>query len=159
MFTKHTKTTIVLFGQVTVDINGMSETYDLSEQSQFRDWLESRFDFSRTPASEEINLELMKKGRYADLGGGNNNDDFEYPSSLVALTSEQVSLSRAKGKVTPGSIDVIMALSYGKDNVAKMKDQLEKVAGFQLVNKKPIAVTDGDGMPTGVKFIVSPIVK
>lgn len=158
MKTKHTQTSIVLFGQVTVEIDGTSKTYDLNEPSAFRDWLESRFDFSRTATSEAVNLELMQKGRYNELGSSQA-EDFEYPASLLALVTDEVTLGRAKGKVTPGSIEVIMKLSFGKVNVAGMLGKLETINGYQVVNKKPLPVSDSDGMPVAVKYIVSPLLK
>lgn len=157
--TKHTNTSIDAYGSFQLLIGGQEVTVDLTSDKSARELFLSVLDNSRKPDTEFEFLKQIVAGNFAAARQYTSGDGFEYPLSLQNLQSSFISLARAKGKVAPNSIEVILKLEAGKDEILAMADKLEAINGYQLVNKKPIPVTDSIGMPVAVKYIVSPLAK
>jgi hypothetical protein len=157
--TKHTNTSITIYGTIDLVIDGTTKTYILDTLPELQELLLSGFNNSRKEETEKDFIKQIAAGNFAAARQYSSNDGFEYPLSLKTYESETVSLARAKGKVSPGSIEVIIKLEAGKDDIVSMSDNLKHIPGFHLVNEKPIPVTDSSGMPIAVKYIVSPLAK
>jgi hypothetical protein len=157
--TKHTESTIEIYGRIDLVVNGETKTYMLDTVPDLAELLLAGFNNSRKPETELDFIKQISTGNFAAARQYSSTDSFEYPLSLKTYESSTVSLARAKGKVSPGSIEVIIKLEAGKDAIVDMADNLKHIPGFSLVNQKPIPVTDTMGFPTAVKYIVSPLAK
>ena len=157
--TKHTNTTIFITGQIDLTVNGETKTYNLDDSNGLAELLLLGFDNSRKPETELDFIKQISNGNFAAARQYSSTDSFEYPLSLQNFQSSLVSLARAKGKVAPNSIEIIIKLEAGKDEIIATGTKLETIQGYQLVNKKPIPVVDSLGFPMAVKYIVSPLAK
>jgi hypothetical protein len=157
--TKHTNTTISITGQIDLTVNGETKTYNLDDSNGLAELLLLGFDNSRKSETELDFIKQISNGNFAAARQYSSADSFEYPLSLQNFQSSLVSLARAKGKVAPNSIEIIIKLEAGKDEIIAIGAKLETIQGYQLVNKKPIPVVDSLGFPTAVKYIVSPLAK
>lgn len=157
--TKHTNTEITISGPIQLWINGEAKSYNLFDCPELQELLLSGLNNSRKEETEKDFIKQIAAGNFAAARQYSSNDGFEYPLSLKTYESDTVSLARAKGKVTPNSIEVVIKLEAGKDDIIAMADNLKHISGYHLVNEKPIPVTDSLGFPVAVKYIVSPLVK
>lgn len=157
--TKHTKSLLNASGSFILLVGKNSVVVDLDNDQSAKELFLSVLDNSRKADTEFEFLKQIVSGNFAAARQYSSADAFEYPLSLQNYVSSFISLARAKGKVSPGSIEVIIKLEAGKDDIISMSDNLKHISGFHLVNEKPIPVTDSMGMPIAVKYIVSPLAK
>lgn len=157
--TKHTNTKLDASGVFTLQVGDAFVVVNLDLDQSAKELFLSVLDNSRKPDTEYEFLRQIVAGNFAAARQYSSTDGFEYPLSLQNLQSSFISLARAKGKVAPNSIEIVLKLEVGKDEIIAMADKLEAINGYQLVNKKPIPVTDSLGMPIAVKYIVSPLAK
>jgi hypothetical protein len=157
--TKHTSTEITISGIIELWVNGEARKYNLTDTPDLQELLLAGLNNSRKPETELDFIKQISNGNFAAARQYSSADSFEYPLSLQNFQSSLVSLARAKGKVAPNSIEIIIKLEAGKDEIIATGNRLETVAGYNLVNKKPIPVTDSNGFPIAVKYIVSPLAK
>lgn len=157
--TKHTQTKLDASGIFTLQVGDAFVVVNLDLDQSAKELFLSVLDNSRKPDTEYEFLKQIVAGNFAAARQYSSNDGFEYPLSLQTYVSDTITLARAKGKVAPNSIEIIIKLEAGKDTILEMADNLKKIQGYLLVNSKPIPVTDSIGMPIAVKYIVSPLAK
>lgn len=157
--TKHTGTVIDAYGSFQLLIGGQEVTVDLTNDKSARELFLPVLDNSRKADTEYEFLKQIVSGNFAAARQHSSNDGFEYPLSLQTYVCDTITLARAKGKVAPNSIEIIIKLEAGKDTILEMADNLTKIPGYLLGNPKPIPVTDNIGMPIAIKYIVSPLAK
>lgn len=157
--TKQTNTLINVTGSIELYCEGKTVSFNLTNDQQATDFFLSCLNNSR---KENTETDLIRNVMAGNLTAAmqSTSSDFEYPMSLQELVTKDVTLGRAKGKVTPGSVEVLINhISAGKATVVGLANTLANIPGYHLVTKKAVAVVDTDGMPVAVKYIVSPIVK
>lgn len=156
---KNTEAKIAILGAILLTFEDEStiEVSLNSDNPAAIEFFTTAFQSCKKVETETKMLGAIKLNDFVSVIAGKVYDDFTYPESLIALTSDSIALNRAKGKVTPGSVEVLIDhTKVTVDEVKAIKDKLSVISGFHIVNTKPIPVTDSDGMPIAIKFIVSP---
>lgn len=154
--TKHNQLTVSFAGSLTIRIGNSDIELNSLDNAAMEYVFNRLVDFSRTPETELTNCKLLTAGRFTDIGGSNN-VDFEYPERIKSFAGVwDLTLERAKGKVTENSISVIAGMDIGKESRAYVVAGLKDIDGYRLVSEKPTIRQDKDGDAIGYSWIISP---